>query len=103
MQNIVVVQAVVDGVQAVAVLKGELVTILTDLAGPFAEVGAGRWDGRQLQCSAWLGRDEEHGAMVHSAIEKALAARAVSSRSSKNLALFADPGPLGASASLKTP
>jgi hypothetical protein len=103
MQDIVVVQAVVDGVQAVAVLKGEMVTILTDLAGPFAEVGAGRWDGRRLQCSAWLGRDEEHSAMVHSAIEKALAARAAPARSGKSLALFADASVAAASAALKTP
>jgi hypothetical protein len=75
MQNIVVIQAAVDGVQAIVVLKGDRVTILTDLAGPFTEVGAGRWQGGQLECSAWLGRDEEHGAMVHAAIEKALAAR----------------------------
>jgi hypothetical protein len=102
MQNILVVQATVDGVQVIAVLKGDRVTILTDLAGPFAEVGAGRWEGGRLQCSAWLGRDEEHGAMVHAAIEKVLATRA-GSRPSRTLSLFADNGALAPSAATKIP
>ncbi|MGA7118826.1 MAG: hypothetical protein WBY94_01950 [Polyangiaceae bacterium] len=96
MQNMVVVQAAVDGVLAIAVLKGDRVTILTDLAGPFAEVAAGRWEAGRLQCSAWLGRDEEHSAMVHAAIEKALAAR-TSLRSSKTLSLFGDNGSVASS------
>lgn len=89
MSNVVVVQAAVDGVVAIAVVKGELVTILTDLADPFAEVAVGRWEGGRLSCSAWLGRDEEHGVMVHAAIEKALANRAPA-RAGKTLPLFAD-------------
>ena len=102
MQNIVVVQAAVDGVLDIAVLKGDRVTILTDLAGPFAEVAAARWEGGRLQCSAWLGRDEEHSAMVQAAIEKALAAR-TAVRPSRTLSLFGDNGSVACSVPGKVP
>jgi hypothetical protein len=79
-----IVQAVVDGVHAIALLRGERVTVLTDIAGSLAEVGDGRWDGTRFECSAWLGRDAEHSDMVHAAIEKALAATRAASRASED-------------------
>jgi hypothetical protein len=75
MQKLIAVQAVVDGIHVLALLKGETVTVLTDLAGPLTEVGSGRWDGARFECSAWLGRDEQHSDMIHEAIEHALAMR----------------------------
>jgi hypothetical protein len=71
-----VVRAVVDDVQIVAVVRKGQVTVLTSLAGRLNEVGRGTWDGARLDCKAWLGRDEEHHAMILGAIQDALAAGA---------------------------
>jgi hypothetical protein len=94
MENVEVAQAVVDEVQVIAVLRGDKVTVLTNLAGPLTEVGRGRWDGTRFVCSAWLGRDDEHGAMVHAAIETALAA-CKGSRASGDLGTKAQEGAMG--------
>lgn len=74
LRRIRVVHAVVDDVQIVAVLRGSSVTVLTNLAGRLNEVGRGAWDNDRFQPRAWLGRDEEHHAMVVGAIQEALAA-----------------------------
>ncbi len=70
----VTVRETVDGMRVTAVLSGTSVTVFTDLAGPLIEVGVGQWDGRSFECSAWLGRDQEHSDMVHAAIQNGLAA-----------------------------
>jgi hypothetical protein len=77
-----IVQAVVDGVHVIALLRGEQVTVLTDLTGSLTQVGAGQWDGARFECSAWLGRDAVHSDMVHAAIEKALTSAHAASRAS---------------------
>jgi hypothetical protein len=73
MKSVHVVHAIVDDVQIVAVLRAGKVTVLTNLAGRLSEVGKGTWDGARFECKAWLGRDEEHHAMVEGAIQAALA------------------------------
>src|SRR5579859_4882440 len=72
MNPVLVVQPIVDGIQIVALLRGTSVTVLTNLAGNLREVGKGAWDGEHFECPAWLGRDDEHHAMMHAAIEEAL-------------------------------
>ncbi|HEY4015174.1 MAG TPA: hypothetical protein VGM06_17645 [Polyangiaceae bacterium] len=69
-----IVRDTVDGMRVVAILNDEMVTVLTDLAGPLSEVGVGRWDGSRFECAVWLGRDHAHSDMVHAAIADGLAA-----------------------------